>query len=219
MQKRLSPILSGKLAAATDKTCVLRFEVTTTQYQLQNALAYVWLIFGIYWFLSGIRTKAAKTRELSAWRFLRLFILAATFSLLFGKWTRIGFLGWRFVPVKPFIFETGLVLALAGISLALWARLHLGKNWSDKVILKVDHELIRSGPYAYFRHPIYSGVLLGILGTGLVVGEWRCVLAFCILLANYSIKAKREDHILAAQFGDAFQEHKRQAGFLLPRFH
>lgn len=141
------------------------------------------------------------------------------FCLLFTKWTRVGLLGWRFVPVKPFIFETGFVLALAGITLALWARMHLGKNWSDKVILKVDHELIRSGPYSYFRHPIYSGVLLGVLGSALVVGEWRGILAFCILLVNYSIKAKCEDHILAAQFGKAYEEHKQQAGFLLPKFH
>ena len=191
----------------------------TTQHQLQQALAYVWSIFGVYWVLRGIRTKAAKTREISAWRFLRLFILVIVFTLLFAQWTRIGFLGWRFVPVKPFIFQTGFVLALAGITLALWARLHLGRNWSDKVVLKVDHELIRSGPYAYLRHPIYSGVLLGILGTGLVIGEWRCVLAFCILLINYCIKAKREDHILAAQFGEAFEQHKKQAGFLLPKLH
>lgn len=141
------------------------------------------------------------------------------FSLLFDKWTRVGFLGWHFVPIKTFIFETGFALALAGITLALWARLHLGKNWSDKVVLKVDHELIRSGPYTYFRHPIYSGVLLAVFGTALVVSEWRGVVAFCILLVNYSIKAKREDHILAAQFGEAFEQHKQQAGFLLPKFH
>jgi protein-S-isoprenylcysteine O-methyltransferase Ste14 len=109
------------------------------------------------------------------------------------------------------------VLALAGITLALWARLHLGRNWSDKVVLKVDHELIRSGPYAYLRHPIYSGVLLGVAGTAIVVGEWRGVIAFCMLLVNYSIKARREEKILSVQFGEAFELHKRDAGFLLPK--
>jgi protein-S-isoprenylcysteine O-methyltransferase Ste14 len=115
------------------------------------------------------------------------------------------------------IFQTGFVLALAGITLALWARLHLGRNWSDKVVLKVDHELIRSGPYAYLRHPIYSGVLLGVAGTAIVVGEWRGVIAFCMLLVNYSIKARREEKILSVQFGEAFELHKRDAGFLLPK--
>ena len=189
-----------------------------TQPQSQQALAYVWLIFGIYWFASALRTKTAKTTEFPGWRILRLLILFFTFALLFAPWMRIGFLGARFVPIKPVLFQAGFFAAIAGITLALWARLHLGRNWSDKVVLKVNHELVRSGPYAYFRHPIYSGVLLGVLGTGLVVGEWRGILAFCLLLVNYSIKAKKEEQILAAQFGDAFVQHQKQAGFLLPKF-
>ena len=188
-----------------------------TQAQSLNALGYVWAIFGIYWFGTALRTKSAKTREFPVWRFLCLSILAATFLLLFAQWIRIGFLGWRFVPVTPAIFESGFVLALAGITLALWARLHLGRNWSDKVVLKVDHELIRSGPYAYLRHPIYSGVLLGVAGTAIVVGEWRGAIAFCMLLVNYSIKARREEKILSVQFGEAFELHKQEAGFLLPK--
>jgi len=188
-----------------------------TQAQSLNALGYVWAIFGIYWFGTALRTKSAKTREFPVWRFLRLSILAATFLLLFAQWIRIGFLGWRFVPVTPAIFESGFVLALAGITLALWARLHLGRNWSDKFVLKVDHELIRSGPYAYLRHPIYSGVLLGVAGTAIVVGEWRGAIAFCMLLVNYSIKARREEKILSVQFGEAFELHKQEAGFLLPK--
>jgi protein-S-isoprenylcysteine O-methyltransferase Ste14 len=68
------------------------------------------------------------------------------------------------------------------------------------------------------RHPIYSGVLLGVLGTALVVGQWRGVLAFLLLLSNYAIKAKTEDRILGGRFGAEFQEHVRRGGFLLPRF-
>jgi protein-S-isoprenylcysteine O-methyltransferase Ste14 len=188
-----------------------------TQVQSQHALAYVWAIFGIYWFGSGLRTKAAKTSEFPGWRVLRLGILFLTFALLFAVWMSIGFLGVRFVPVRPIIYQSGFVAALAGIILALWARLHLGRNWSDKVILKMNHELVRSGPYGRFRHPIYSGVLLGVAGTALVVGEWRGALAFCLLLVNYAIKAKREDRILSTQFGESFNEHMKRAGFLLPR--
>lgn len=189
-----------------------------TQYQCLPALAYVWAIFGIYWFASGLRTKSAKTKEFPFWRVLRLCILFLTFALLFARWMRIGFLGARFIPVKPVLFQVGFFAAIAGITLALWARLHLGRNWSDKVVLKVNHELIRSGPYTYFRHPIYSGVLLGVAGTAFVVGEWRGVLAFVLLLMNYSIKARKEEQILAAQFGEAFVQHQKQAGFLLPKF-
>ncbi len=85
-------------------------------------------------------------------------------------------------------------------------------------MLKADHQLIRSGPYAYMRHPIYSGVLLGVAGTALLVGEWRGVLALALLLTNYTIKAKKEEAILSDHFGDQFQAHLGRAGFLLPRF-
>lgn len=188
-----------------------------TQPQAQHALAYVWAIFGIYWVSSAVRTKSAKTTEFPGWRILRWGILGLTFALLFASWMRIGFLGVRFAPIRPIIYQSGFIATLAGITLAFWARLHLGQNWSDKVVLKVNHELVRSGPYGRFRHPIYSGVLLGVAGTALVIGEWRGVLAFCMLLVNYAIKAKREDRILAAQFGESFNEHMQRAGFLFPR--
>ena len=107
---------------------------------------------------------------------------------------------------------------LVGIAVALWARIALGQYWSDRVIVQANHQLVRTGPYAYMRHPIYSGVLLGVLGTALVLGEWRGVLAFAILLTNYWVKAKREEHILCSQFSEEFRKHENEAGFLLPRF-
>jgi len=188
-----------------------------TQPQAQHALAYVWAIFGIYWVSSAVHTKNAKTTEFPGWRVLRWGILGLTFALLFASWMRIGFLGLRFTPIRSVIYQSGFIATLAGITLAFWARLHLGQNWSDKVVLKVGHELVRSGPYAYFRHPIYSGVLLGVAGSAMVVGEWRGVIAFCMLLVNYAIKARKEEKILSVQFGEAFELHKREAGFLLPK--
>src|SRR6266581_2379976 len=109
----------------------------------------------------------------------------------FSDRTATGILGRRFVPQFPAVQYSGFFLTLSGLVIALWARMHLGQHWSDKVVLKADHQLIRSGPYAYMRHPIYSGVLLGVAGTALVVGEWRAATAFMLLLTNYWIKAKR----------------------------
>jgi protein-S-isoprenylcysteine O-methyltransferase Ste14 len=178
-------------------------------------LALAWTALGLYSVTPG---KSAQSGEFRFYRPLRLLVLATTFALLFWQRTAIGFLGERFAPATTLVAVVGFVIALCGIALALRARFHLGEYWSDKVVLKADHQLIRTGPYAYLRHPIYSGVLLGVAGTALLVGEWRGVLAFAILLVNYVIKAKREEQILAGAFAD-FQEHKRQAGFLLPNFH
>ena len=112
----------------------------------------------------------------------------------------------------------GVALTLAGMVLAISARRHLGENWSDKVELKVDHRLIRSGPYAYLRHPIYSGVLLGVAGTALAIGMVRGGAAFCLLLSSYATKARKEERVLAGKFGDAFREYRNNTGFLLPQF-
>jgi protein-S-isoprenylcysteine O-methyltransferase Ste14 len=186
--------------------------------QLLETLRYVWSVFGIYWVASGLRAKAPATHEAHWYRFLRLSILALVFLLLFWSRAASGFLGARFLPEIPVVAYAGFIATFIGLAIALWARLHLGRYWSDKVVLKVDHQLIRTGPYAHTRHPIYSGVLFAVLGTALVLGEWRGLLAFMTLLVNYSIKAKKEERILAARFISEFREHEADAGFLFPRF-
>jgi protein-S-isoprenylcysteine O-methyltransferase Ste14 len=189
-------------------------------------LAYLWAAFGIYWIGTAVlmrsrsnRAEMPQSRELGFYRPLRLLILATTFSLLFWRRTAVGFLGTRFISSSASVSTAGFAAALLGLAVALWARVHLGQYWSDKVVLQEGHRLVRSGPYAYMRHPIYSGVLLGVGGTALVLGELRGVMAFLLLLVNYSIKAKREEAILAQQFGAEFTVHQNHTGFLLPKFH
>jgi protein-S-isoprenylcysteine O-methyltransferase Ste14 len=105
-----------------------------------------------------------------------------------------------------------------GIGTALWARYHLGQYWSARITLKEDHKLIRTGPYAYLRHPIYSGLDLAAIGSALAIDRWRCVLGVALIVLGYVIKARREESLLAAQFGEAFTEHCKLAGFLIPRW-
>jgi len=187
--------------------------------QLLHVLGWIWAGFGVYWIAAARRGKAEQTSERSWYRLSRIFLLVITFALLFSPRAGVGPLGRRFLPPLLLIAYTGFALALSGMGIALWARIHLGQYWSDKVVLKLGHQLITSGPYARMRHPIYSGVLLGVAGTALVVGEWRALLGFFLLLTNYAIKAKREEKILAGAFAGKFPEHKRRAGFLLPRLY
>jgi protein-S-isoprenylcysteine O-methyltransferase Ste14 len=178
-------------------------------------LAIAWTALGLYW---GAPSKAAQSGEFKWYRPLRLLVLAGVFALLFWNATAIGVLAKRFVPDTPALGLLGFVAATVGMFVSSWARLALGRFWSDKVILQSEHRLVRTGPYSRMRHPLYSGVLLGVLGTALVVGQWRGLLAFALLLANYTVKAKKEERILAEQFRDEFDQHRRSAGFLLPRF-
>ncbi|MGA2004312.1 MAG: isoprenylcysteine carboxylmethyltransferase family protein [Terriglobales bacterium] len=175
-----------------------------------------WGVLGVYWLYSALGTKQTAVGEGSGLRVFRLSILVITLSLLLSDWLRLGGLGRRFVPDIPSLRWFGVGLTAAGAALAIWARQSLGRNWSDKVVLKVDHELIRSGPYRYLRHPIYGGVLLAVAGTALAIGEWRGMVALVLLGTNYSIKAIKEEKILASKFGEAFAEHRRATWFLLP---
>jgi protein-S-isoprenylcysteine O-methyltransferase Ste14 len=155
-----------------------------SQEQFVHVLQWTWIAFGLYWVIAARGVKAARTTESPAYRVLRLLLLLITFTLLFAKWIDVGFLGRHFFPQTQSLAYVGFALALAGLAIALWARVSLGQYWSDKIVLKVDHQLIRSGPYARMRHPIYSGVLLAVAGSALVVDEWRGMLSFILLLTN-----------------------------------
>ena len=182
-------------------------------------LNWLWAAAGLYWVLSarGARQTAAETGEPQAHRILRLLILAVTFLLLLSPSLSLGPLAVRFVPNHPAIRDLGVMATGLGILLMIWARRHLGRNWSDKVEIKTDHQLISTGPYARLRHPIYTGMLVGIAGTAIAVGERRGIAAFLLLLTNYVIKARKEERILRQKFGAAFQEYERRTGFLVPR--
>ena len=184
----------------------------------QTILNWMWAALGVYWLVSAWGTKKTEVSEPTAWRILRLSILCLTFTLLLSSRLRYGALGWRFVPSNDAIRWTGVGLTAAGLLLCVWARHHLGEYWSDKVVLKVDHQLIRSGPYARLRHPIHSGVLLGVAGTALAIGEWRGLVALVVMAINYLVKATQEERILASRFREHFAKYKLHAGFLLPRF-
>ena len=82
-------------------------------------------------------------------------------------------------------------LTLAGVAFAVWARMLLAGNWSSDVTLKRDHELIVNGPYALVRHPIYTGILLALIGTALAIGEWRAALAVVLVTLAFSQTASR----------------------------
>jgi len=188
--------------------------------KLLEASALIWAIFGAYWILSATRGRGHSApparSEPHFYRPLRISLLVLAFLLLFWKPAAFGSLARRFMPPSDAIAIVGFALFLVGLAIAVLARVHLGQYWSDKVMLQAGHRLIHTGPYAHVRHPIYSGVLLGIAGTALILGEWRGLLSFLLMLVNYSIKALREENILRAQFGPEFEEYKNHTGFLLP---
>lgn len=187
----------------------------SSQRQWINAL---WILFGLYWIVSAFKLKKTKKRESWSQRFRYVLPLVVAFYLLSQPGAHYGWLGARAVPASDASAWIGVVLTAAGVAIAFWARWHLGTNWSGVVTLKEGHELIRSGPYRTIRHPIYTGILLALLGTAVAVGEVRGLLAVAIAWISFYTKARREESFLTQEFGDRFGEHRRHTGMFLPRF-
>lgn len=177
-----------------------------------------WIVLGVYWAVSALRQKPTKKEEHFIERLWHLVPVMVAFFLLSRSDASYGWLGLRFVPASGTLSLLGLVLAGAGVAFAIWARWHLGANWSAVVSIREEHDLIRTGPYRAVRHPIYTGLLLAIMGTVLIVGEFRGLLAFAMVLAPFYLKARKEDAWLAREFGETFAGHAKQTGMFLPRF-
>jgi protein-S-isoprenylcysteine O-methyltransferase Ste14 len=121
------------------------------------------------------------------------------------------------VPDRQEIRTVALIMVIAGLGISVWARRHIGQFWSARVTLKEGHQLIQSGPYARVRHPIYSGIALAMIGMALFVGEWRALLGAAIFVVGHWQKARREEALLAGQFGPAYEEYRKRTGSLVPR--
>jgi protein-S-isoprenylcysteine O-methyltransferase Ste14 len=176
-----------------------------------------WVLFVAYWTFKASRTRETQRKEPFTSRYGVMLILIVGYVCIFSSRGAIGVLGWRFVPATTDVALLGVIVTWLGIALAIWARYHLGEYWSARVTIKQGHELIRTGPYTRFRHPIYSGLFLATLGSAVAIGEWRCLLGVALVLIAYTIKAKREEAMLTEQFREAFAEHRRHTGFLLPK--
>lgn len=185
---------------------------------LSNLEIAPWYALAMYWAFSALRLKRIKVSEDPGGRLLHIGMMVLIFMLLYSERLALGPLGWRFVPDSTLVRNSGIALTFVGAAVAIWARYSLGQYWSGRVTLKEDHQLIRVGPYAYVRHPIYSGLLLAMAGTAFVIGEWRGVIAVLLAIVEFSRKAAKEEALLATEFGDQYREYRRQAGFLTPRF-
>jgi protein-S-isoprenylcysteine O-methyltransferase Ste14 len=180
-------------------------------------IGWCWTAFIVVWLITAIRTKRTRTAESFRGQLSYRLVTLAGVLLIFPNRYTIDVLRTYIVPWSPIFLDVGAVLTALGILFAFWARFHLGRNWSGNVTIKTDHELIRTGPYARIRHPIYTGILLALFGTGLANDLWRSALGFGLVLFGFWLKARREESVLEREFGVRFVEHVRATGMFVPR--
>ncbi|HLJ16073.1 MAG TPA: isoprenylcysteine carboxylmethyltransferase family protein [Bryobacteraceae bacterium] len=175
-----------------------------------------WIVAGIVWVIGAATAKPTARRESYRSRVLYTCILVAAFLLLFRKGLPFPVLEERFVPATPAAAWVGLALTILGIVFAIWARFYLGGNWSGMVTVKENHQLVRSGPYAIVRHPIYTGFSLAVLGTALAVGEIRGLIALALVATGLRMKSRIEEAFMDEQFGSRYREYQREVKALIP---
>jgi protein-S-isoprenylcysteine O-methyltransferase Ste14 len=184
---------------------------------IANRLIYwLWMGAGVVWLVSSLTAKTTARQQSAHSRLLHICIELLAFLLVFNSDFRIGPLKERFVPPSAPSTYIGLALTSAGIFVAIWARFFLGRNWSANVTVKQDHNLVRSGPYRVVRHPIYSGLVLGLLGTSVAVGEVGCLLGTVLALIGWRLKSLVEEQFMEQQFGNEYLRYKQEVKALIP---
>jgi len=176
------------------------------------AAALGWVVFSLYWEAAAKNAAAAKSAESAGSRGIHVFLANAALLLEVVPLRVLG----RFVPLSTAIMITGLAIEAIGLALAILARRHLGCYWSGEISIKVDHRLIRNGPYRMLRHPIYTGLLTMYAGTALVTGTWLAVGGFGLAALAYARKVRLEEENLNVAFGAEYEAYRRESWALVP---
>ncbi len=173
----------------------------------------LWVLFSVYWSIAAKDSAPTKTSESKWSRQLHLILVNVALLLLVLP---VPGLTRRFLPSSPFLVAAGLIVQAAFILLAVWARRHLGSNWSGEVRIAAEHQLVRSGPYRFVRHPIYTAVLGMYCGTCLVSGEIHAPIALVVVTLAYLRKIRLEEQALGKTFGADFDAYRRDSWALVP---
>ena len=183
-------------------------------------VACLWAAFALCWLvLARFIKKASRAPWRTAWG-LRLVLLAWVLAVIAyrrrGMASLFAFIGRAQPPHAGSAGQwAGVGLCLVGFGFALWARIHMGRNWGMPMSLRQDHELVTCGPYAYVRHPIYTGIMLAMLGSALATRPLWLAL-FPLYLVFFIFSARVEEKMLLAQFPNAYPAYRRRTKMLIP---
>ena len=171
----------------------------------------LWAVFYTYWLISAAQAKRSvkKSRGCATVR-----VLAIVIIVLLLRSSREFRQAVTRIPSSP-LPVLGLVFCALGLGLAVWARRHIGRNWGMPMSLKEDPELVTSGPYRYIRHPIYSGILLGMLASSLAGGLIWLLLAV-VFGTIFAIAARAEERLMLQQFPEQYAQYRARTKAMIP---
>jgi protein-S-isoprenylcysteine O-methyltransferase Ste14 len=179
-------------------------------------IAICWLIFILFWIFSAFSAK--KNVRNNVWyKFVWVRIVVSIILVLLikaGVFDHVSFIS-VLAPSNPIMGFIGVILTICGVGLAIWARIYLGRNWGMPMSLKENPELVTTGPYAYVRHPIYTGVITAGIGAALGISTiWFIMVVFALIYFTYS--ATQEEKIMTKEFPDTYPAYKARTKMLIP---
>lgn len=177
----------------------------------------IWLIFAAYWLFRAFSGKKTVYAEALGARTTQFVLWTLSFFFMYSD--RIGHTELAVLMYGRSNLTIGIGTALlgGGLLFAVWARVHLGAYWSSTVTLKEDHVLIRSGPYGLSRHPIYTGIILGFIGTAIAMAEVRSIISFAIVLVAIAKKIIDEERLLQSHFPSDYPLYRQQVKMIIPK--
>ena len=176
----------------------------------------IWDVWLVSWIIAARWSSPVAVAQPARDRFVQSILVWAGALLVFFKLG--GPLSHPLLPASAGMDWTGVALAVAGLAFTWWARLHLGRDWSAAVTLKENHRLVRSGPYAVTRHPIYTGILIAFLGSAMVYdASPQALLGLALVAFGFALKLRQEERFLTQRFGDAYEEYRAEVPALVPR--
>lgn len=172
----------------------------------------LWLVLILYWIITA--KISSQTKFMS--ELIPLLKLVGSALVIYLPFLTGGWLAKSLYRSNLWINVISFLLCAGGVSLAIWARHILGKNWSGKVVVQQEHYLVQEGPYRLIRHPIYSGALLAMIGTSLLFGYVFSFLYFIFSVFGLIRKSKQEEELLTKQFPNQYPQYQDRSKMLIP---
>jgi len=183
---------------------------------IDQVVLFLWMPVFLLWAITSGSSKRNVQSRSESESHASIWVVWIAWLLLFGHGFRRPPLANHFIEVTSETVSIGLALTLIGLAFSVWARFCIGKNWSARIELKQGHQLIRRGPYAIVRHPIYLGFMLATLGTAIAFAEWSGLLAFALIVLAWGYKARLEESAMTEQFGSEYEEYRRKVKGFIP---
>ena len=186
----------------------------------QSLIGLLWTVFVLCWLVLALFNKKASrnTPAWAGWGVRAAILVGVLIFVPFRRHAAAGLIASinRSVPQLGATGQwVGVGLCLIGIAFAVWARLYLGRNWGMPMSLRRGHELVTSGPYRYVRHPIYSGIMLAMIGSAVTESPlW--MLLFALYFAYFLFSARSEEKTMLAQFPETYPAYRRRTKMLIP---